>query len=176
MTSTALEFHDEVLTREVLAHLGTQLESARRMLAVVLDQGAAIRQRDVQKVVELASALQSEMHRREVIESERMELLERAGAKLQVSAHDVSISMLADLMPDDAAFVARERQAELRGLIEEIQLEHHTNRALMQQELAFLDHLLRLAGSAGGYEADGEPASTSKASRLTRRPVFDLEA
>jgi hypothetical protein len=39
---------------------------------------------------------------------------------------------------------ATERSAELRGLLAEIAREHATNRALMRQELAFLDHLTRL--------------------------------
>jgi len=166
---------DPLLTRDVLAHLTVQMESARRMLAIVLEQATAIRQRAVAQVVSLASALQAEMHRREVIEAERLELLERAGQHLGVSPADVSIAMLAELMDEDSAQAARGATAELRGMLLEIQREHTTNRALMQQELAFLDHLLRLAGNAGGYDSGGER------SRVRRRPlmhttVFELEA
>lgn len=164
---------DMVLTRDVLAHLATQLDSAHRMLAVVLEQATAIRQRAVPQVVKLATALQTEMHRREVIEAERLQLLDRAGSQLRVSAGDVSIAMLADLMDEDSAEIARSRTAELRGLLLEIQREHTTNRALMQQELAFLDHLLRLAGNAGGYDSGGEQGRRKP---LMHRPVFDLEA
>ena len=167
---------DAVLTRDVLSHLGTQLESARRMLAIVLEQAAAIRQRDVPQVVRLASSLQTEMHRREVIEAERLQLLERAGTHLGVSPADVSIAMLANLMDDESAEVARDRTAELRGMLLEIQREHTTNRALMQQELAFLDHLLRLAGNAGGYDSGGDQARVRRRRPLMHRPVFDLEA
>jgi hypothetical protein len=42
--------------------------------------------------------------------------------------------------------------AELRGLLAEIAREHGINRALMRQELAFLDHLVRLVGEPA---ADG---------------------
>ncbi len=164
---------DPLLTRDVLAHLGTQLESARRMLAIVLEQAAAIRGRAVPEVVRLATSLQTEMHRREVIEAERLQLLDRAGAHLHVSPSDVSITMLANLMDEDSAAIARDRTAELRGMLLEIQREHTTNRALMQQELAFLDHLLRLAGNAGGYDAGGEQGRRRP---LMHRPVFDLEA
>lgn len=167
---------DTVLTRDVLAHLATQMDSARRMLAIVLEQAGAIRQRAVPQVVRLASSLQTEMHRREVIEAERLELLERAGAQLGVSPGDVSIAMLANLMDDDSAQLARSRTAELRGMLLEIQREHTTNRALMQQELAFLDHLLRLAGNAGGYDAGGEQSKVRRRRPLMHRPVFDLEA
>ncbi len=167
---------DAVLTRDVLAHLGTQLESARRMLAIVLEQATGIRQRDVPQVVRLASSLQTEMHRREVIEAERLQLLERAGTHLGVSPGDVSLSMLANLMDEESAELARNRTAELRGMLLEIQREHTTNRALMQQELAFLDHLLRLAGNAGGYDSGGEQAKVRRRRPLMHRPVFDLEA
>jgi len=167
---------DAVLTRDVLSHLGTQLESARRMLAIVLEQATAIRQRDVPQVVRLASSLQTEMHRREVIEAERLQLLERAGTHLGVSPSDVSIAMLANLMDEESADVARNRTAELRGMLLEIQREHTTNRALMQQELAFLDHLLRLAGNAGGYDSGGDQAKVRRRRPLMHRPVFDLEA
>lgn len=164
---------DTLLTRDVLSHLAAQLESARRMLAIVLEQATAIRQRAVPQVVKLATALQTEMHRREVIEAERLRLLERAGTHLHVSAGDVSLAMLANLMDEESAEIARGRTAELRGMLVEIQREHTTNRALMQQELAFLDHLLRLAGNAGGYDAGGEKGRRKP---LMHRPVFDFEA
>lgn len=180
MTATAAdqvdsaEQVDTMLTRDVLAHLATQLESARRMLAIVLEQATAIRQRAVPQVVTLASSLQTEMHRRELIEADRLALLDRAGGHLGVSPADVSIAMLANLMDAESAEIARNRTAELRGMLLEIQREHTTNRALMQQELAFLDHLLRLAGNAGGYDSGGE--SKVRRRPLMHRPAFDLEA
>ena len=176
MTTMAEHAADSLLTRDVLLHLSAQLDSARRMLAVVLEQSTAIRQRAVPQVVRLASSLQAEMHRREVLEVERVALLDRASVKLGVSSGDVSISMLAELMDEDSAEIARNRTAELRGMLHEIQREHTTNRALMQQELAFLDHLLRLAGSAGGYDATGEQGGSRRRAPLMHRPVLDMEA
>jgi FlgN protein len=167
---------DTLLTRDVLAHLTTQLESARRMLAIVLEQATAIRQRAVPQVVRLATSLQTEMHRREVIEADRLRLLDRAGTHLHVGSSDVNIAMLANLMDEESAAAARNLSAELRGMLLEIQREHTTNRALMQQELAFLDHLLRLAGNAGGYDSGGEHSKVRRRKPLMHRPVFDLEA
>jgi hypothetical protein len=145
------------------------------MLAIVLEQATAIRKRAVPQVVSLATSLQTEMHRREVIEADRLRLLDRAGSYLRVSPSDVSIRMLANLMDDESAEIARNRSAELRGMLLEIQREHTTNRALMQQEQAFLDHLLRLAGNAGGYDSGGDQARVRR-KPLMHRPVFDLEA
>ncbi len=167
---------DPLLTAEILTHLNTQLASARRMLAVVLEQATAIRQRAIPSIVRLAGSLQAEMHRREVIEIEREELMQRAGARLAVSPADVTIAMLTTVMDEDSAMVARNRTTELRDMLEEIRREHETNRALMHQELAFLDHLLRLAGGAGGYDSAGDRVSAKKRNRIMRQPVFDLDA
>jgi hypothetical protein len=166
---------DTLLARDVLAHLGTQLESARRMLSIVLEQAAAIRRRAVPQVVGLATSLQTEMHRREVIEADRLQLLDRAGGQLRINPSDVSIGMLANLMDEESATLARDRADRLRELLKKIQREHTTNRALMQQELAFLDHLLRLAGNAGGYDSGGDQTRVRR-KPLMHRPVFDLEA
>jgi len=174
--STATEQRiDAVLTGDVVAHLNTQMASARRMLAIVLEQATAIRQRSVPNIVRLAGALQAEIHRREAIELERTQLMERAGGKLGIPAGDVSITLLTTVMDEQNAEVVRSRTAELRGMLSEIQREHETNRALMQQELSFLDHLLRLAGSPGGYSAAGRIAMR-KRNPMTRQPVFELEA
>jgi hypothetical protein len=168
---------DAILSRDVLDHLEAQLLAGRRLLAVVLEQGVAIRRRDVQEVVRLAGMLQAEVQRRKLIDAERARLLERAGARLGVDATSVSITLLAGVMEPDAAIEAHRRSSELRGLLDELQREHTCNRALMNQELAFLDHLLRLADgdSRIGYDSAGDHrAATSSAS--ARRRVLDMEA
>jgi len=167
---------DALLTGDVLAHLEAQLLAARHLLGIVLEQGAAIRRRDVQQVVRLAGMLQAEMQRRYVLEDERMRLLRRAGGKLSMAPELVTLTMLEGLMEPDAAGGTRQRSAELRGLLAEIQREHTVNRALMAQELAFLDHLLRLTNGAGGYDASGDHTSTGKPGGVMRRRVFDVEA
>src|SRR5271154_4780226 len=121
-TAELLARADAALTTEVIAHLEAQLVAARRLLQVVLEQGAAIRNRDVKGVVALTGVLQAELYHRGQLETERIALLET-------------------LMDSESALVAGARSAELRGLLEVVQREHHVNRALMSQELAFLDHL-----------------------------------
>jgi len=167
---------DAALTNEVIAHLEAQLVAARRLLQVVLEQGAAIRNRDVRAVVQLTGVLQAELQRRQLLETERLALLQRAGAKLGVPGASVTLALLETLMDPDSALVAGARSAELRGLLETVQREHHVNRALMSQELAFLDHLLKLAGVAGheSYDAGGDRLATTAAD-VTGHRVFDLE-
>ena len=168
---------DAVLTTDVIAHLDAQLVSARRMLQIVLDQGVAIRQRDVQNVVSLTGLLQVELQRRAMIERDRSRLLERAGARLGVAPGAVSINLLDAIMDPLRAQEAHARSAELRGLLEVVQREHHVNRALMNQELAFLDHLLRLTDADRniGYDAAGDH-NRAIAPRLgSRHRTLDLE-
>lgn len=167
---------DSILTMEVLAHLDAQLVSVRKLLQVVLAQGAAIQRRDVANVVSLTGVIQAELQRRKQLEDERARLLERAGIRLGIPAGGVTLSLLEQLMDPNSAQAARGASAELRGLLEQVQREHYVNRALMSQELAFLDHLLRLAGQGGDtvYDATGERPSARRPAMATHR-VFDLE-
>ena len=118
---------DAVLSQDVLEHLDAQLVSGRRLLAIVLEQGLAIRERDVQAVVTMTGTMQAELQRRQLLEEQRSRLLERAGVRLGVTAGSVTLSLLEELMDPVAASTARENSAELRGLLEEIQREHHCN-------------------------------------------------
>ncbi|HZU40184.1 MAG TPA: flagellar export chaperone FlgN [Solirubrobacteraceae bacterium] len=171
-----LEHGDAVLSADVLAHLEEQLTSVRGLLQVVLEQGAAIRERDVPAVVTLTGTLQGELARRRTIEEERTRLLERAGTRLGVDAGSVTLTLLTDLMEPRAATLAEAKSAELRGLLEVVQREHHVNRALMTQELAFLDHLLRLAGAGdAGYDAAGDRANIRPGAVRGPHRVLDVE-
>ncbi|MGO9498902.1 MAG: flagellar export chaperone FlgN, partial [Solirubrobacteraceae bacterium] len=132
-TAELLAQADAALTNEVIAHLEAQLVAARRLLGVVLEQGAAIRNRDVKSVVALTGVLQAELYHRQQLENERIVLLERAGARLDVPGVSVTVALLETLMDPESALAAGARSAELRGLLEVIQREHHVNRALMSQ-------------------------------------------
>jgi len=178
IASPQTDHADEILTRDVIAHLEEQLVAARRLLGVVLEQGAAIRRRDVQNVVRLAGILHAEVQRRTLLDEQRSAILERAGARLGVGAGSVSISLLEAVMDPAAAVDAHTRSSELRGLLDELKREHTCNRVLMSQELAFLDHLLRLADgdSRVGYDADGDHRQITSSVKSGRRRVLDLEA
>jgi hypothetical protein len=158
----------------VVAHLDDQLASNRRLLDAVLRQGAATRRQDVDAVLACLTEIQGEMERRAKLEQDRTQLLVAAAGRLARAPHDVTLDALATLMTPFEAAAARERSAELRGLLAEIQREHHVNRALMKQELAFLDHLVRLvgAGEETGYQAHGAVASAP----LQSHRVLDMRA
>jgi len=175
--SGVIEHTDAVLSGDVITHLDAQLVAARRLLSIVLDQGAAIRARDVRSVVALTGLLQAELQRRQLLDQERARLLERAGMRLGVTGPSVTLTLLERVMPSTGAELARERSAELMGLLEEVKREHYVNRALMSQELAFLDHLLRLADGGGDvtYDAAGDRPAISGARVGTRHRVLDLE-
>ena len=183
MTPAALIAHeasqrDRALAADVLAHLQAQIESARSLLEVVLEQGAAIRVRDVQMVVRLAGILRGEMGRRQLLEEERSRLLARSGERLGIPAEAVTLSMLATLMDGEGAERARARSAELRGLLHELQREHSCNRALMQIELGFLDHLMGMLALDGvsGYDPQGSSRSITRPRPNGGLHVLDLRA
>jgi hypothetical protein len=166
------------LASEVLAHLDEQLVSARGLLAVVLEQGAAIRARDVQAVVRQAGILRGEMERRELLEERRTALLERCGEQLGVATADVTLPALERLMSPAEAELARARSAELKGLLGELQREHTTNRALMQIELGFLDHLMGMLALDGtrGYDPRGTSTAVTSPRPAGNLHVLDLRA
>lgn len=169
---------DPHIAAEVLTHLEAQLVSARLLLAIVLEQGKAIRARDVHEVVLQAGRMQAELERRRQLDATRVQLLERAGARLRLASGAVTLEALSALMGDADATTARARSGELRGLLGEIEREHLVNRALMTHELAFLDHLLRLVDmdGTGAYgQAAMSPASRSAATVGARR-VLDMQA
>jgi hypothetical protein len=164
-----------VLEAELLVHLDQQIHSARQLLKLVLAQGGAIRERDTEAVLARLADIQSEMVRRNRLETERTSLLQRAGAALGMPATNVTLERLCSLITPGAAIAAKERSAELRGLLAEIAREHGINRALMRQELAFLSHLTRLIGQEAepGYSPprpNGAPAPS------TNYRALDLQA
>ena len=172
MAVTAERQADPQLSGALLVHLDAQIASARRLLGTILAQGKAIRARDVEGVVARLSDVKTEMGLRGSLEEQRSELLVRAGIALGVPAPGVTLEAMTTLMGAAEANGARARSAELRGLLAEIAREHGINRALMRQELAFLDHLVRLIGQepATGY-APAQPESPTAIHR-----VLDLEA
>jgi hypothetical protein len=165
------------LEAELLVHLDAQISSARRLLGFVLAQGKAIRARDVDAVIARLTDIQTEMGRRSSLEQDRAGLLQRAGAALGVSVAAVTLEHLCALVSPAAAQAARDRSAELRGLLAEIAREHGINRALMRQELAFLAHLTRLIGHEpeAGYAQPGTGNTAQPAAPAIHR-VLDLQA
>jgi hypothetical protein len=164
---------DGVLGRDVIAHVDAQLVSARRLLAAVLAQGAAIRARDVEGVLQRLTEMKTEMARRAGLEGQRSDLLERAGRMLGVPAEGVTLEAMTSLMAPADGERARGLSSELKGLLAEIAREHGINRALMRQELAFLDHLVRLIGQQPdtGYAPHGAAEPATPVHRL-----FDTQA
>jgi hypothetical protein len=156
----------------VLVHLDAQLVSARRLLELVLKQAGCVRERDAEGVLARLAEIQGEMERRGGLERQRAQLLQHAAVHANVPAHEIDLELLTTLVEPHTVAAARQKSAELRGLLAEIAREHLVNRALMRQELAFLDHLTRLIG--GDEPLGYRPAATLPAPTAHR--VLDLEA
>jgi FlgN protein len=159
---------------DLVAHLDAQIASAQRLLDAVLRQGQAIRARQVEDVLARLTDIQAEMGRRAALEAHRAAILTAAGSALGIPPHTVTLDALSTLLDAARAEAAAERSARLRGLLAEITREHAINRALMRQELAFLDHLMRELGGEldTGYTPPANGAPRPRAPFRT----LDLEA
>ena len=166
------------LGTEVLSHLDAQIVSARRLLESILRQGAAVRERQVDGVLASMTEIQAEMGARARLENERAGLLSRAGQALGLAPQGVTLEAIAQLMAPAEADLARARSAELRGLLGEIARVHGINRALMRQEMSFLDHLTRLMGAEPqtGYRPPAAGGARSPRPAPSRHRVLDLQA
>jgi len=175
--TTALVPHAN-LGADVIAHLDAQIASAQRLLELVLRQGQAIRVRQVDDVLGRLSDIQAEMGRRAAMEAHRAAILNAAGGALGIPPHTVTLDALSELLSPAHAAVAAERSAHLRGLLAEITREHAINRALMRQELAFLDHLMRELGAEPdtGYAATLVPAAAARPAAHSPFRTLDLQA
>jgi hypothetical protein len=141
----------------VVEHLDRQVESARRLLGIVLAQTAAIRKRDVEGVLVKLAELQGEMVHRAQLEQERDVLIRGASATLRMPPAEVDLEAMLTLEPAADGQRARSLSAELKGLVSETSRVHDQNRMLVRQELSFLDHLMRLLSGTpqSGYSASG---------------------
>lgn len=141
----------------VLEHLERQLGSSRRLLEIVIQQRGAIRRQDVDTVLASLADVQAEMAYRSRLEQERDGLLAEAARERGAAPETLGLEDLLVGRPADECLRARTMSAELRGLIVEVGRIHDQNRVLIRQELAFLDHLMRvLSGTPqGGYSPSG---------------------
>jgi hypothetical protein len=164
------------LGEQVIGHLDDQISSGRRLLGSILAQGKAIREQDVEAVVARLADIKTEMDFRGRLENGRTELLTLAGTRLGVPPAAVTLEALTTLVAPVEADSARRRSAELRGLLEEIAREHGINRALMRQELAFLDHLIRLVGGEATAGAYGREAGVAPSQPPAKHRVLNVQA
>lgn len=154
---TATLVIDQTTIGGLLPHLEQQVASARRLLRIVLAQGDAIRAQDTEGVLALLADIQTELTTRDRLELERDAILRTAGARLGIPVDAVDLEAVLAVAPAHEAIPARTLSAELRGLLQEVERTHETNRVLIRQELSFLAHLMRvLSGTpSAGYSANG---------------------
>jgi len=145
------------MTPTIVQHLERQTGSARRLLSIVLAQGEAIREQDVEAVLARLADMQAELAARNELEAERDTILANAAERLGLHPQSVDLELLLAGAPSPDAARARELSAELRGLLVEVGRVHELNRVLLRQELVFLGHLMRILSGApqGGYSPTG---------------------
>lgn len=156
---------------QLLAHLVRQIDSARKLLGIVLAQSEAIKRQDVETLLARLADVQLEMRTRDRLESERDAILRVASTELGLPADELDLEAIVSLLPGAEADAARRSSAELRGLLEEIKRVHTTNRVLIRQELTFLDHLMRVLSGApdAGYSPKGWSRAPQAANAVDAR-------
>lgn len=166
------------LVDHLVAHLDEQLRSVARLREAVDGLGVAIRDRDVTGVLHHTGTLEAETTFRTTLEARRTALLRRGSALLGIDPWDVSVADLCAVVDPEQAALARSRSDELQAAMEDVAREHRTNRTLMQQELSFLDHLLRLGGvpPEPTYEPPRDLRRASTAASGLVRHGLDLRA
>ena len=122
--------------------------------------------------------MRGEMGRRELLEQQRAILLARAGEALGTTPELVTLERLTSVMGRAEGERAAQLSAELKGLLGELQREHGANRAVMQVELGFLDHLMGLLSfdDVGGYDPHGGARSITRGRPQGSLHALDLRA
>jgi flagellar biosynthesis/type III secretory pathway chaperone len=149
---------------DLLTHLDAQVASAERLLATVNAQTEAIKTQDVQLLLTRLGDVQAELSVRKQLELERDRLIDATAVRLQVPAESVDLEAMLAGAPAEVAERARALSAQLRALLSRVQQVHGSNRALIRQELTFVDHLLRvLSGTPqAGYSPGGWTSTTHR--------------
>ena len=180
MTVLAAPSEQETLTGEVLAHLDAQVASAERLLEVVLQQGAAIRARDVHAVVRFAGLLHGEMSRREAIESERSRLLARSRRAAGDRAQAVTLTRLSRAHGPRTRAAGQPRAARSCGACcRSCSASTPATARSCSLELSFLDHLMTSLALDGAHGYDPRGSTPDRQRRLARAGnlhVLDLRA
>lgn len=153
---------------QLIEHLDAQIASTQRLLRALLSQNDSIRRQDVEGVLARLGDIQTELSHRQRLEHERDALLQTAAPRIGLQPDEIDIEDVLTLFPAEHAPLARERSAELKGLLNECGRVHEQNQLLIKQELSFLDHLLRILSGApqggytrGGYSRAAAPAIAS---------------
>jgi hypothetical protein len=142
---------------ELIIHLEAQVASAERLLAIVSTQSECIKVQDVQGLLARLGDFQNELFNRRQLELERDRLINTAAARLGI-------------LPDSVAAQARGLGNRLRDTLNTVARAHGRNRALIRQELTFVDHLLRAL--SGVPQAGYSPAGWS----TRQQPVTSVDA
>ena len=155
----------------LLEHLERQLQSARRLLQIVLAQGDAIRSQDVEGVLARLADVQTELANRTRLEAEREAILRDSAARMGLGVDDVELEHVIAGSADADQDRARAISAELKGVLGEAGRTHEQNQVLIRQELAFLGHLMRVMSGApqAGYSPAGWTAPPQVATAIDAR-------
>jgi hypothetical protein len=127
----------------LLAALDAQLEQQGRLAAISEAQTSALATRDVEQVDALTRALESAVLEGPALEQRRAGAAADLATALGVDPAGATISTLLKIMPAPLASLLSRRQEALLSSIQRLRRASAVNRALIEGELATIDHVMR---------------------------------
>ena len=157
------------MTTALAARLAEQVEVQHRLLELADSQALALRDGDLEALRAIVAEQEASVLESGRLERERAEEARRLCGALGLAA-DATIAELAAVLPnDEAAAVERESRA-LRLAVAELREASSRNRALIEQELALIDDVVR-------HVIVGEPTSyNGRELPVVPRRLLDREA
>lgn len=131
------------VAHEVLVNMEAQVRLYRHLLDLSQAQLAAVQAKDVHVVHAILQEIEMAMLERARLEQTRSSLIHRAAAELGVAVDDVTAARLEATCDEAIAGEIRRCAGELRGIVEDLDQVVARNRALLEHELAVVDHLVK---------------------------------
>ena len=129
---------------EVLVNLQAQVRTYRRLLDLSQAQVVALRDRDVQAVHAILQEIELTMIDRGVVDQGRTAILGRVATELGLPIEAVNVRVIQEHAGDASlAEGIGACSAELKELIGDLDVVVGKNKALLEQELAMIDHMVR---------------------------------
>lgn len=128
---------------EVLVNLQAQVHMYRRLFDLAQAQVVALRQRDMQAVHALLQEIELAMIDRSQVEQARGAMLDRLSVELGIHVDEINVAVVQQHAEPAIAQGIAACSEELKQLIGDLDVVVGKNKALLEQELELIDHMVR---------------------------------
>lgn len=149
---------DASAINEIVVNLDDQVRVYRRLLDLSQAQLVALQAQDVRTVHAILQEIELAMLERSKVDQRRSEVLMHIAQQLGIALEDVTASLLQQRADAPIGEAIANASAELRGLVGDLDGVVARNRALLEHELAIIDHMVHgmtTVPDKPTYAADG---------------------